>query len=214
MVQRMILKNQEKCIYEIEEGSLKFYMMIPNNSKVSLVISVIKDPTDISIQKIIQDKSNVLVIPKISNDILDKLSTKDDNIYNYLDKYISNLINLSHKILVYNHLNVLNVVNFNSADYKDFQDWFIKKYEGRVQYINLVYEEEQKVSPVLEDVKAIDNTMTLASSVEQSVMPTEFSSEDISNNTLEPQGSFGFVSYVLLGVVAAVATLIFLYLIL
>ena len=50
MVQRMILKTQDKCIYEIEEKNLKFYLLIPNTKKVFLTICLMDNPTDVSIQ--------------------------------------------------------------------------------------------------------------------------------------------------------------------
>lgn len=214
MVQRMILKTQDKCIYEIEEKNLKFYLLIPNTKKVFLMICLMENPTDVSIQKIIQEPNKVLVIPMVESNILSSVSLNQEEAFHYLDQYISGLINLSHQILVYNHMEVENVVYFNSVLFPNFEKWFIQKYQGRVASVKINYQSSEKVSPVVQEPDTIDNTMTLAASISQNQgtdIPLVDEKKDI--EIQEKTHEFGFVSYVLLGVIVAVVSLVFLYLI-
>ena len=214
MVQRMILKTQDKCIYEIEEKNLKFYLLIPNTKKVFLTICLMENPTDVSIQKIIQEPNKVLVIPMVESNILSSISLNQEEAFRYLDQYISGLINLSHQILVYNHIEVENVVYFNSVLFPNFEKWFIQKYQGRVASVKIDYQSSEKISPVIQKPDTIDNTMTLAASISQN-QGTDIPLVDEKKGTeiQEKTHEFGFVSYVLLGVIVAVVSLVFLYLI-
>ena len=214
MVQRMILKTQDKCIYEIEEKNLKFYLLIPNTKKVFLTICLMENPTDVSIQKIIQEPNKVLVIPMVESNILSSVSLNQEEAFRYLDQYISGLINLSHQILVYNHIEVENVVYFNSVLFPNFEKWFIQKYQGRVASVKINYQSSEKISPVIQKPDTIDNTMTLAASISQSQSAdVPLVDEEKVSEVQENSHDFGFVSYVLLGVIVAVVSLVFLYLI-
>lgn len=214
MVQRMILKTQDKCIYEIGEKNLKFYLLIPNAQKVFLTICLMENPTDVSIQKIIQEPNKVLVVPMVESNILSSVSLNQEEAFRYLDQYISELINLSHQILVYNHIEVENVVYFNSVLFPNFEKWFIQKYQGRVASVKINYQSSEKVNPIIQEPDTIDNTMTLAASISQN-QGTDISLADEKKDTeiQEKTHEFGFVSYVLLGVIVAVVSLVFLYLI-
>ena len=215
MVQRMILRTQEKCIYEIEEASLKFYLLIPNAKKVFLTICLLEEPTDMSIQKIVQEQNKVLVIPIIDQSVLAAVLSNQESAFQILDKSISGLINLSHQILVYNHMEVENVVYFSGQAFSNFEAWFIQKYQGRVARTEVRLKVDEKPKEVIKDPASIDNTMTLAASLEQTekVVPVDEVETTRGSSQEEKSRDLGFVSYVLLGVIVAVVSLVFLYLI-
>ncbi len=212
MVQRMVLKTQEKCIYEIEDKDLKFYLLIPNIQKVFLTVYIMEGPTDLSIQKIMQDPDKVLVIPVLESKLFSSVLANQTEGFNYLDKYVSSLINLAHQILVYNHVIVENVVYFNSPILPNFEKWLIQKYQGRVVGTVVNYRANEEVSPAGLEGNVVDHTMTLLNSLDQDVS-LEKDLKDV-DSSLEgnEKHDFGFVSYVLLGVVVAVVSLVFLYL--
>lgn len=212
MVQRMVLKAQEKCIYEIEDKDLKFYLLIPNTQKVFLTVYIMEGPTDLSIQKIMQDPDKVLVIPVLESKLFSSVLANQAEGFNYLDKYVSSLINLAHQILVYNHVIVENVVYFNSPILPNFEKWLIQKYQGRVVGTVVNYRANEEVSPAILEGNVVDHTMTLSNSLDQDVS-LEKDLKDV-DSSLEgnEKHDFGFVSYVLLGVVVAVISLVFLYL--
>lgn len=212
MVQRMVLKTQEKCIYEIEDKDLKFYLLIPNIQKVFLTVYIMEGPTDLSIQKIMQDPDKVLVIPVLESKLFSSVLANQTEGFNYLDKYVSSLINLAHQILVYNHVIVENVVYFNSPFLPNFEKWLIQKYQGRVVGTVVNYRANEEVSPAGLEGNVVDHTMTLSNSLDQDVS-LEKDLKDV-DSSLEgnEKHDFGFVSYVLLGVVVAVVSLVFLYL--
>lgn len=217
MVQRMILRTQDRCIYEIEDNALKFYLMIPNSKEVFLTIGLFGEVTDESIQNIIQDKDRVIVIPVIPQNILLSLEENGEENFSYLDKTLSHLINLSHQILVYNHIDVLECVYFGSDSFPKFLNWFIQKYQGRVKLTNFQYASVYTAKPIPSDEQSsFDHTMTLSAAQEiQSDATIKEDEVVLDDHSLEEKtsGSLGFVSYVLLGVVAAVVSLVFLYLI-
>lgn len=214
MVQRLVLKNPERCIYQIEESNMKFYMMIPNSLKVSLVLGLYSKVDDEMIQRVVPDNGQVVVVPVVDISVLAGIQRNQENEFHYLDQYFANLINLSHKILVHNHIEVADIVYFASEEYANFSDWFVVKYQGRVQKTVLSMKVKESV-PVPEPVpqKVVSSeTMTLGTaSTEELVTPEKAMDQEdnISNRPKEP----GFVSYVLLGVVVAVISLVFLYLI-
>lgn len=208
----MVLKTQEKCIYEIEDKDLKFYLLIPNIQKVFLTVYIMEGPTDLSIQKIMQDPDKVLVIPVLESKLFSSVLANQTEGFNYLDKYVSSLINLAHQILVYNHVIVENVVYFNSPILPNFEKWLIQKYQGRVVGTVVNYRANEEVSPAGLEGNVVDHTMTLLNSLDQDVS-LEKDLKDV-DSSLEgnEKHDFGFVSYVLLGVVVAVVSLVFLYL--
>lgn len=208
----MVLKTQEKCIYEIEDKDLKFYLLIPNIQKVFLTVYIMEGPTDLSIQKIMQDPDKVLVIPVLESKLFSSVLANQTEGFNYLDKYVSSLINLAHQILVYNHVIVENVVYFNSPILPNFEKWLIQKYQGRVVGTVVNYRANEEVSPAGLEGNVVDHTMTLSNSLDQDVS-LEKDLKDV-DSSLEgnEKHDFGFVSYVLLGVVVAVVSLVFLYL--
>ena len=212
MVQRMVLKTQEKCIYEIEDKDLKFYLLIPNIQKVFLTVYIMEGPTDLSIQKIMQDPDKVLVIPVLESKLFSSVLANQTEGFNYLDKYVSSLINLAHQILVYNHVIVENVVYFNSPILPNFEKWLIQKYQGRVVGTVVNYRANEEVSPAGLEGNVVDHTMTLSNSLN----PDASLEKDLKDVDSSLEGNekhdFGFVSYVLLGVVVAVVSLVFLYL--
>ena len=115
-------------------------------------------------------------------------------------------MNLSHQILSYNKLNVNQVVYLkNHPNYSVFCDWFSKKYSGRVRLI-----EEERVSVSAPVVQKSNST------IEKQIVQTPVNENEVLGNDdqVTREGSLGFVSYVLLGVVVAVLSLVFLYFIL
>lgn len=208
MKQRVVVKNQERYIYFIEEANLGFYLIIPNHQEVSLMIQLLKVVQDEIVAELPLFMDKAVIVPVLSEQVWSGISQRVSSYYDSLDQILSQLLNFSHKILTYNHVTVNNQVFFKSTlECSDFSTWFAQKYNGRVQLLEL-----DTLS-----TKEVDN---LPSQVEVPLeKKSEESSEEVMNDSLveelkkENTKEVGFVSYVLLGVLVAVISLVFLYLI-
>ena len=214
MVQRLVLKNPKRCIYQIEESNMKFYMMIPNSLKVSLVLGLYSHVDDEMIQRVVQNSDQAVVVPIIEVSILEGIQKSQEKEFYYLDQYFSNLINLSHKILVHNHIEVTDIIYFSSEEYANFSDWFVVKYQGRVQKTSLDIEAKEvvQVPEALPREAVSAETMTLTKADVEEPVKSELTVDKEEVSSTKPKEP-GFVSYVLLGVIVAVISLVFLYLI-
>lgn len=218
MEQKVIVKNENLCIYYMKETNLGFYLLIPNSRQVKITLGLFEEVTADFIKSIPTQNDKAVVIPVIQSDILRQANLNEPTSYNYLNQVLSFLINTSYKILTYNHIEVDNQILLNQSPKLNlFEQSFIAKYQGRVQLTKLFPEVPTTVvSPVstpIEQPQPVTET-PLQTNIEN-VMPTELPSDKPEESipskkeTHEP----GFVSYVLLGVVVAVVSLVFLYLI-
>ena len=211
MEQRIVARENTKYIYWIKDNNNAFYLSIPNTKEVGIIINLLKDANDEDVKRFPDIKDKVIVTPIISSEI--SLAVKENNAeyFNQLDSIISNAINLSHQILTYNKLDVKNSISLNNnKEYEMFNIWFVKKYGGRVSLIEI----EENNNQTLNTPLSTDQTSQLPENFKKTEPIIEETMElDKEDAPSERQKSLGFVSYVLLGVVVAVASLIFLYLI-
>ena len=206
MEQRIVLQEKTKFIYFIKENDISFYLMIPNNQKLSIVLNIIDNINDEQVKTLESIPNHAMIIPVLSYELLESVLKNQAEDFNRLDSICSKMINFSHKTLTYNHLQVdSSVFLVENQKYTMFNTWFIRKYGGRVSLIkqnNTTSSEinRENASPVIKG-----NPQTN----EQEKKINEPNLSEITQDS--SQKDLGFVSYVLLGVVAAVASLIFLY---
>lgn len=215
MEQKVIVKNQNQCIFLIKESNLDFYLIIPNFKKIKIVLGLFEDVTDEMVKSLPVKSDKAIVIPVVPKHVLAQANIINSQSFRYLEQVLSILINTAYKILSYNQLEVDNQILLNSnSNLNVFQQTFINKYQGRVQLINLFSNESvsivQEVKPTVMEAKQ-EITNNLETKVED-VLPTEMPVQEpkqpeIKDEVHEP----GFVSYVLLGVLVAVLSLVFLY---
>ena len=197
MEQRVVSQDHNRYIYYIKEDYYSFYMLIPSSASVNLVLSIMDEPNDDKIKSLPFLVDKVIVIPVVDSRILSMIKQNSSEGFQALEKMFSNVLNLSHQILTYNHLQVDEHVYFDeNMSYSSFQTWFIQKYGGRVISYKIPYEVKE------------DNIVNMPIDVmDNSLVDEDKNSFESSNRN----SGLGFVSYVLLGVVVAVASLILLY---
>ena len=217
MEQKVIERNQEQCIFLIRESNIDFYLVIPNCKKVHIVLGLFLDVTVDFIKSIPKQNDKALVIPVLNRQFLEQIHNGQVQNYASLDNVLSFLINTSYQILTYNHIGVeTQILLHNNADFISYNQQFVSKYQGRVQLIDLLPKEviqpEEVVSSVSVDPPVHENVLQ---SEVSDIMPDsmEENQEQLSPNLREAREP-GFVSYVLLGVLVAVISLVFLYLVL
>ena len=214
MEQRIVSQENDRFIYFIKENQVGFYLIIPRALDVSLVLNVIDHVSDEVIKQLRCPQGQVYVCPVVGEGVLAGLLQNQMESYQMTDDIFSTSLNLAHQILTYNHLNVNHAVYLkNHPTYALFCSWFSKKYNGRV----LLLEEEkkemttnvQKSSSVTsnEVIQPVSETLNDRNSISN----VDTASDMEKNDGASHGNSMGFVSYVLLGVVVAVLSLVFLY---
>ena len=207
MEQRIVSQENNRYIYFIKEEQVGFYLIIPRALDVSLVLTIIDNVNDEVIKQLSCPVGQVYVCPVVSSDMLAGLIQNQVNDYQAVDNIFSSALNLAHQILTYNRLNVSHSVYLkNHSVYTMFCSWFIKKYDGRVLLLN---DEQKNLDTNVQESNVTENIVN-------NVTPVDTPVNDVSNDEVDvtQHGSMGFVSYVLLGVVVAVLSLVFLYFIL
>lgn len=212
MEQKVIVKNENQCIYFMKETNLGFYLLIPNSKQVKIVLGLFEEVNDVLVKNIPFQSDKAVVIPVIQSDILRQANIIQSASYNYLNQVLSFLINTSYKILTYNHMEVDNQIFLNhSSKLEGFEQSFLTKYQGRVQPINLFPEKVPIPENSIMEESAVKQEVTIQANTEN-ILPTEMPTEE--KEEIVPQKEAhepGFVSYILLGVLVAVISLVFLY---
>ena len=215
MEQFEIERKGTRFTYLIKDNNIEFYLIIPNNNRVSIVLNIMEAINNDKVKNIPEFMDKVLVIPVLNQNIINYLKTPASS-YNQADNYFSNLINTSYKILTHNKITVEPLVYLNNDTlFSNFNKYFVNKFNGRVSLIELnlqssnsVKQENVEVSPVMTQKQELNSE--LDNIYNDEIVLKEDKPKKDNVNKKEP----GFVSYVLLGVIIAVASLVFLYMLL
>ena len=228
MNKNLITSSNNTNIYSIQDDKISFYISIPtNHDNLSIAINILNNSNDINpninsneqiqekLKQVYQNFNDVsAIVPIIDSNIIEQLKlNNDEKIFNYVDKIISYLINQTYKLLTSENINVNNIIKLNNnKQYNIFNDWFIKKYNGRVELIDY-----DQTSTPLEDNVLENKEKTAAQNIADQVLDNTNNInviEDKEERPVEQAGGLGFVSYVLLGVIVAVVSLVVLYMLL
>lgn len=215
MEKRVIEQNPNRNIFLIEDGKLSFYLLIPNSYVMSITIGLFENINDDMIKLIPNHSDKAIVVPVINNQILSRMNVIGSDEYNYMDKLLSYLINTSYNILSRYQWKIEKEVYLNqNVSFTNFNNAYLEKYKGRIFPVDLFPKNEVKeeVPAVVNNV--LDNNIVNNGGIN---MPTEVMEESAVQEEFIPKKRVrepGFVSYVLLGVIVAVVSLVFLYMIL
>ncbi|MBQ6495381.1 MAG: hypothetical protein IJI49_05205 [Bacilli bacterium] len=233
MSQDLITNVNNTSVYYINDGQVPFYISIPNAKQVSIVINLIDNPDEINgrkvglkditskitdIYKLFRQDNIAVVTPLIEGAFMDKIKENaEPNYTSYLNKVLGYLINKSYSTLKQNGKEVFQQIKLNNNEsYKSFNEKFTSMYPERIQLakydiapVNLTNQPTNiNVATLTPPTEPLANTINIA---------LEDTKEELSQNnkhvkTLKREP--GFVSYVLLGVIVAILSLIGLYLLL
>lgn len=225
MNKNLIANVDNKNIYLITDKNISFYICVPNVKRANIVLNLLSNTNNINMNITnISDLTNevvniyskfhfndiALVTPVLDSNLLEQIKlNNDEKIFAYTDKVMGYLINASYGILTSSNIEVEKQIKFNNnLDFQQFNDWFVKKYNGRVELVNYNTAPINKFDN--EATSKPDNSADakLASDVlDNTASMQTLDSDSNSTTTKEP----GFVSYVLLGVIVAVISLVILY---
>ena len=178
------------------------------------------------------DNYNItLILPVFYNNILDRIRVVEDlEMYQMVDRYLGVIFNNAYIFLTKNNVKVNNSIYvINNDSFKKFTNWFVSRYNNRIEYktilelvkqsdhfnsydmvetpsINFVVgkNEEPKIDKTVEIETETFNSMT------RDIVDTESKKKDTFQSN--KKNNAGFVSYILLGVVSFVVSMLLLFL--
>ncbi len=228
MEQRKMLELNKHDIYLLSDNNIAFYISIPkvmefNSVNISIDLKDNFDKININKNDIVYvkdelaniyqdiDSENItLITPIFYNDILERIKTEPkEGLFSYLDKCLSYIINNAHKVLVEKNIQVNSkIVIVKNDKFANFINWFSARYSSRV--------DTKQYSELLGDFTSIIpvvNTDNIISVPTEKVNADNNLASEVQTN-LKESHSTGFISYVLLGVIGIVITLVILYMLL
>ena len=228
MEQRKMLELNKHDIYLLSDNNIAFYISIPkvmefNSVNISIDLKDNFDKININKNDIVYvkdelaniyqdiDSENItLITPIFYNDILERIKTEPkEGLFSYLDKCLSYIINNAHEVLVEKNIQVNSkIVIVKNDKFANFINWFSARYSSRV--------DTKQYSELLGDFTSIIpvvNTDNIISVPTEKVNADNNLASEVQTN-LKESHSTGFISYVLLGVIGIVITLVILYMLL
>ena len=215
MEQKVILKESNRCIFLLKTEQISFYITIPRNSKLSLSVSLFDTIDDNKIKEIPSIPDKAIIVPIFDNNVVTGLKNNSAQHYLYLEKLLSIIVNTSYKLLKFNKIEVnTKIILDDNKDFLNFNSWYTQKYKERVELQDLGIHKNNVISqPLFNEPKSPKvNTNENINVTLTNFTPTKTpEDENIMESEEEPAASPGFISYVLLGVIVAVISLVVLY---
>lgn len=242
MKKTLIYELDKHDIYYIENANWSFYILIPkkeyNETNISLrfksnceMYDLNKNSSDTVIKELLNyygnlDNYNItLILPIFYNDILNRIKmVEDKESYQMIEKYLGEIFNVSYNILQSNNIKVNNnIYIINNDTFKSFTNWFVARYNNRIEYKSIIELVRQNGSynsydvietPNINFIVGKNDEPKLENTAEMEV-ETFNSYNDTSNSNItekeEENRSSGFVSYFLLGIIAFIVSIALLY---
>lgn len=246
MKETLICKLDKHCVYYLSDVNFGFYILLPGEDYKETNISVrlksnyqnydlnknsLENVTNelINYYKNVDNYNVTLILPVFYDDLLMRIRTVDDlELYQLMDQYLGKIFNYAFQFLTKNNIKVnSNIYVINNDSFKNFTNWFVSRYNNRVEYktilelvkqsdnfsnYNLV--ETPNINFVVGKNEIPDLTKTAELEVEtfdDFVKKVEGNKEKIKHADSKVSNS-GFVSYILLGVITLIVSLGLLFL--
>lgn len=246
MKETLICSLDKHNIYYLSDANCSFYILTPykefNETNISIRLKSNYQSYDLSrnsldnvtgelinYYKNIDNYNITLILPVFYDDLLLRIRTVDDmDIYHKMDRYLGYIFNNAYKFLTNNNIKVnSNIYVINNDSFKRFTNWFVSRYNNRIEYKTIVdlvrqsgnYNSYNMVeTPSINFVVGknsepkIDKTVEIEAETFDSYAK---SAEDGTSKRIPIETrkeSSGFVSYVLLGAITFVVSMAMLYL--
>lgn len=234
MNQTLVGNINNQNVYLINDEKVPYYISVPNEKTATIVINLPDNPDKINTAKnslteipnIIKEmysklsrEGSAIITPVIDSKIMEqvKLNT-DPKCVSFLNQAIGYIINKAYSTLKQNGKEIFKNIKLNdNVTYKIFNNRFqslyndrieLVKYDNNVTNINTPQTNIPNIQNIQNEEPTIANTTTIP--LDDAYKELEVENPKVKTRTKEP----GFVSYVLLGVIVAVLSLIGLYLLL
>ena len=232
MKETLICSLEKHHIYYFNDSNVSFFMLTPYKEYTDTNISIrlksnydtydlTKNSLEVVTNELINyyrnlDNYNItLILPVFYNDVLNRIRVVDDmEIYQKLDRYLGYIFNTAYAFLTKNNIKVNNSIYvINNDSFNKFTNWFVARYNNRIEYktiLDLVKENGTYSNynvietPNINFVVGKDEEPTIDKTVEMELETFDSFARDVTSS--------GFVSYILLGVITFVVSIVLLYL--
>ena len=248
MKETLICSLEKHNIYYLSDANVSFYILVPykeyDNTNISIRLKSNYDSYDltknslevvtnelINYYKSIDNYNVTLVLPIFYDGILDRIRTVEDLVlYQRLDGYLGNIFNNAYAFLTKNNIKVnSNIYIINNDSFKTFTNWFVSRYNNRIEYktiLELVKQSDHFNSYDMVETPSInfvvgkneepklDKTVEIETETFNSMTRDIIDEEPKKKDTFQSnkKNNAGFVSYILLGVVSFVVSMLLLFL--
>ena len=153
MKETLICSLEKHHIYYLNNSNYGFYIFVPfkdyNETNISIRLKsnyqsydMNKNSLDTITNELINyyknlDNYNItLILPVFFDDILSRVATIDDmEKYQKLDVYLGQIFNYAYFFLTKNNIKVnSNIYVINNDSFKKFTNWFVSRYNNRIEY--------------------------------------------------------------------------------
>lgn len=244
MKETLICSLEKHNIYYLSNSNYGFYISVPFKDYTDTNIAIRlksnyqsydlnKNSLDVVTNELINyyknlDNYNItLILPVFNDDILSRIITVDDmEIYQKIDNSLANIFNNAYTLLTKNNIKVnSNIYIINNDSFKRFTNWFVSRYNNRIEYktiLELIKQSDDFNSynvvetPSINFVVGKNEEPTIEKTAEieiqtfDSFVKQEFD-EKLKKELRKKETSGGYVSYILLGVLAFTVSLALLW---
>lgn len=239
MKETLICKLDKHYIYYLSDPTCGFYILTPykdfNETNITIRLKsnyqnydLNKNSLEVVTNELINYYKNIdnynitLILPVFYDDILSRIRTVDDMIiYQKIDKYLGYIFNSAYNFLTKNNIKVnCNIYIINNDSFKKFTNWFVSRYNNRVEYKTIVelvrqsgnYSNYDMVeTPNINFVVGKNNMPALDKTVEIETKTFDSYAKEEEKKDNKKEESGGFVSYLLLGIITFVISLTLLF---
>lgn len=243
MKEMLICRLEKHNIYYLSNSNYGFYILVPFKDYTDTNIAVRlksnyqnydlnKNPLEVVTNELINyyknlDNYNItLILPVFYDDILSRIITVNDMVkYQLLDKYLGEIFNNAYTLLTKNNIKVNNSIYvINNDSFKNFTNWFVSRYNNRIEYktiLELIKQNDEFHSydvvetPSINFVVGKTDEPTIEKTAEIELETFDSVLKEIEEKPKKmPQkkeSNAGYVSYVFLGAIAFTVSLLLLW---
>lgn len=239
MKETLICKLDKHSIYYLNNSNYGFYIFVPfkdyNDTNITIRLKSNYEMYDlnkndltkvtnelINYYKNIDSYNITLILPIFYNDILSRIRVVCDmNLYHQMDKYLGEIFNYAYSFLTKNNIKVNNNIYFiNNDSFKTFTNWYVSRYNNRIEYktvIDLVKENgsyhdyDVVKTPNMNFVVGKEKEPKLEKTIDVELETFDNMLKEAQREEKNSGTNSGFVSYILLGIITFVVSLALLF---
>ncbi len=234
MKETLICKLEKHYIYYLSNSKFGFYILVPykdyNETNITIRLKSNYEMYDlnkndlskvegelINYYKNIDNYNITLILPIFYDKILDRIRVVNDiELYQQMDKNLGEIFNEAYKFLTKNKIKVnSNIYFINNDSFKAFTNWYVSRYNNRIEYktvVDLVKENGSYHSynvvetPSMNFVVGKENEPKLEKTFEVEVETFDNMLKNIEKEEKNKTSNAGFVSYILLGIITFIVS--------
>lgn len=244
MKETLICSLEKHNIYYVSNSNYGFYILVPFREYTDTNIAVrlksnyqnydlnknsLENVTSelINYYKNLDNYNITLILPVFYDDILSRIITVEDmDKYMVLERYFGEMFNSAYSLLTKNNIKVnSNIYVINNDSFRGFTNWFVSRYNNRIEYktiLELIKQNDSYNSynvvetPNINFVVSRNEVPSIEKTVQLEVETFNSIVKEMEDNTKKlpvkkVNNNAGYVSNILLGVIVFVVSLLLLW---